>query len=223
MAAELNARGLVCTGDTVAALMRVRGVRAEAVKRSAPAAGSRHPRSVADNPLGRAFAPAGPGPARRAGITPIPTAGGRRPAAVAEGLSSRKVVGRPMDAAVTGRPAVGARGVAGRRRAPEGGLPAHPGRGGQYASDRYQRPRGRHGTSRGMSGAARRWDNAPAGGSFASLEKGLVRHEKCASREEAEAGVFECAEALHNRARRHPSPGHPSPGESERARNLNHP
>jgi len=58
MAAELNARGHDCTGNTAAHLMRTHGIRAKAAQRSARTTGSRHSLPVADNLLGRDFDPA---------------------------------------------------------------------------------------------------------------------------------------------------------------------
>jgi transposase InsO family protein len=60
MTAEWNARGYDCTENTVAHLMKTHGIRAKAVRRFVRVTDSRHPLPVAENLLGRDFAPPGP-------------------------------------------------------------------------------------------------------------------------------------------------------------------
>lgn len=222
MTAELNARGLVCTENTVANLMKTHGIRAKTVKRFVKTTDSRHSLPVADNVLDRDFAPVGPNLAWAADITYIPTADGWLFLAVVEDLFSRMVVGWSMDATMTSRLVVDALDMAVRRRTPEEGLLAHSDRGSQYASDHYQRLLGKHGITCSMSGVAQCWDNAPVESFFASLKKELVHHEKYTSREEAKASIFEYVEAFYNRVRRHSSLGFLSPEEFERSHNPNH-
>jgi putative transposase len=223
MTAELNARGLPCTENTVANLMKTHGIRAKTVKRFVKTTDSRHALPVADNVLGRDFAPAGPNRAWAADITYIPTADGWLFLAVVEDLFSRKIVGWSMDAAMTSRLVVDALDMAVRRRAPEEGLLAHSDRGSQYASEHYQRLLGKHGITCSMSGVAQCWDNAPVESFFASLKKELVHHETYTGREEAKASIFDYIEVFYKRARRHSSLGFLPPEEFERSHNPNHP
>jgi len=104
-----------------------------------------------------------------------------------------------------------------RRRLPEEGLLAHSDRGGQYASDHYQRLLGKHGIECSMSDKGQCWDNAPMESFFASLKKELVHHEDYASRAEARASIVEYIETFYNPRRRHSSLGYVSPAEYERA------
>jgi transposase InsO family protein len=55
--AELNARGHACTENTAAKLMKDRGIRAKAARRSVRTTDSRHSLPVADNLPGRQFDP----------------------------------------------------------------------------------------------------------------------------------------------------------------------
>ena len=60
MAAELNARGHECSENTVAKLMRERGIRARTPKRFARTTDSNHRLPGAENLLGRDIDPPGP-------------------------------------------------------------------------------------------------------------------------------------------------------------------
>ena len=112
MTAELRARGHACSENTVARLMKARGIRARARRRFVRTTDSRHGLPVADNVLARDFAPPGPNAAWSADITYIPTADGWLYLAVVEDLFSRMIVGWSMDETMT------------FRRNPAGGSPS---------------------------------------------------------------------------------------------------
>jgi putative transposase len=217
MTAELNARGHDCTENTVARLMKTHGIRAKAVRRFVRTTDSRHSLPVAENLLGRDFAPPGPNVAWSADITYIPTADGWLYLAVVEDLFSRRVVGWSMDETMTSRLAVGALDMAVRRRLPGEGLLAHSDRGSQYASDHYQRLLSRHGITCSMSRRADCWDNAPMESFFASLTTELVHGADFATRAEARAAIVEYIEVFYNNQRRHSSLGYVSPAEYEQS------
>jgi transposase InsO family protein len=223
MAAELTARGHPCSENTVARLMRDNGIRAKVPKRSVRTTDSRHGLPVADNLLGRAFAPSRPNAAWSADLTYIPTADGWLYLAVVEDLFSRMIVGWAMAATMTSRLVVDALTMAVRRRLPAAGLVAHSDRGSQYASDHYRALLRRHGITCSMSRKAQCWDNAPVESFFASLKRELVHDEHYTTREQARASIFEYVEAFYNRARRHSALGYVSPAEFERSHNPNHP
>jgi putative transposase len=223
MTAELNARGYECTENTVAHLMRTPGIRAKAARRFVRTTDSRHGLPVADNLLGRDFAPAGPNAAWCADITYIPTADGWLYLAVVEDLFSRRIVGWSMDETMTSRLVVDALEMAVARRLPGAGLLAHSDRGSQYASEHYQRLLGKHGITCSMSGVAQCWDNAPVESFFASLKRELVHDASYTTRAEAKASIFEYVEAFYNRVRLHSSLGYLSPEQFERSHNPKHP
>ena len=223
MAAELNARGHPCAENTAAKRMREHGIRAKSARRTVRTTDSRHTLPVADNVLGRDFAPAGPNTAWGADITYIPTADWWLYLAVVEDLFSRRIVGWAMDATMTSRLVVDALEMAVKRRLPGAGLLAHSDRGSQYASEHYQRFLGEHGITCSMSGVAQCWDNAPVESFFASLKKELIHHERYTTREQAKASIFEYVEAFYNRVRLHSSLGYLSPEQFERSHNPKHP
>jgi putative transposase len=220
--AELNARGHACSENTVAKLMRERGIRAKAPRRFVRTTDSRHGLPVADNVLDRDFDPPQPNAAWSADITYIPTADGWLYLAVVEDLFSRMIVGWAMDGTVTSRLVVDALDMAVRRRLPGEGLVAHSDRGSQYASDHYRRLLDRHGITCSMSRVAQCWDNAPVESFFASLKRELVHDERYTTHDEARASIFEYVETFYNRVRRHSSLGYASPAEFERTYNPKH-
>jgi transposase InsO family protein len=223
MTAELNGRGLACSENTVAKLMRTHGIRAKSAKRFVRTTDSKHGLPVAANLLDRDFNPPGPNVVWSADITYLPTAEGWLYLAVVEDLFSRRIVGWSMGATMTSRLVVDALEMAIGSRLAGAGLVAHSDRGSQYASDHYQRLLEKHGIACSMSGVAQCWDNAPVESFFASLKRELVHHEKYTSRAAAQASIFEYIEAFYNRVRRHSSLGFMSPEEFERSHNPNHP
>ncbi len=222
MTAELNARGYACAENTVAKLMRERGIRARAPRRFARTTDSRHGLPAADNVLDRDFDPPRPNAAWSADITYIPTADGWLYLAVVEDLFSRMIVGWAMGGVMTSRLVVDALDMAVRRRLPGVGLVAHSDRGSQYASDHYRRLLDRHGITCSMSRVAQCWDNAPVESFFASLKRELVHDERYATHGEARASIFEYVETFYNRVRRHSALGYVSPAEFERTHNPKH-
>ena len=221
--AELVARGHAVSVNTVAELMAQHGIKAKTAKKFRHTTDSKHGLPVAANLLDRQFEPDGPDQVWSADITYTPTSEGWLYLAVVEDLFSRKVVGWSMADHMESRLVVDALEMAVARRLPGEGLLAHSDRGGQYASDHYQRVLGKHRIACSMSGVAQCWDNAPVESFFASLKKELVHHEKYTGREEAKASIFEYVEAFYNRVRRHSFLGFLSPEEFERSHNPDHP
>jgi putative transposase len=214
---ELQANGIDCCVNTVAKLMRDNDIRAKTVRKFRHTTDSNHPLPVADNVLDRQFDASGPNEKWVADITYIPTREGWLYLAAVEDLYSRMVVGWSMADHMQSRLVVDALEMAVQRRLPEEGLLAHSDRGGQYASDHYQRLLGKHGIECSMSERGQCWDNAPMESFFASLKKELVHHEDYATRAEARASIVEYIEAFYNPKRRHSSLGYVSPAEYERA------
>ena len=215
--AELLARGEPCCVNTVAKLMRRHGIAAKTRRKFRQTTDSTHDRPVADNVLGRQFAPAAANRTWVADITYIPTREGWLYLAAVEDLYSRQIVGWAMGERIDSRLVVEALEMAVARRLPGAGLTAHSDRGSQYASDHYQRLLVKHGIACSMSRRGNCWDNAPMESFFASLKKELVHDEDYPSRAAARASVFEYIEVFYNRVRRHSALGYRSPAEYERS------
>jgi putative transposase len=215
--AELAARGEPCCVNTVAKLMRRHGLAAKARRKFRPTTDSNHGRPVADNVLGRQFAPAAANQAWAADITYLPTREGWLYLAAVEDLHSRQIVGWAMGERIDSRLVVEALEMAVARRRPGAGLMAHSDRGSQYASEHYRCLLEKHGITCSMSRRGNCWDNAPMESFFATLKKELVHGEDYPSRAAARASVFEYIEVFYNRVRRHSALGYQSPAEYERA------
>jgi putative transposase len=215
--AELVARGLPCSVNTVARLMREERIAAKTKRKFRCTTDSNHGRPVAENVLDRQFAPAAANQAWTADITCVATGEGWLYLAAVEDLHSRRIVGWSMGERIDSRLVVDALEMAVARRLPGGGLVAHSDRGSQYASEHYQGILAGHGVACSMSRRANCWDNAPMESFFASLKKELTHGEIVATREEARASIFEYIEVFYNRIRRHSSLGYMSPADYERA------
>jgi transposase InsO family protein len=215
--AELQARGVACSVNTVAKLMHDNNVRAKTTRKFKNTTDSNHPLPVADNLLDRQFDPHGPNERWLADITYIPTREGWLYLAAIEDLYSRRVVGWSMADHMESRLVVDALEMAVARRLPAEGLLAHSDRGSQYASAHYQQLLGKHGIACSMSGVGQCWDNAPMESFFASLKKELVHHEDYQTKAEARGSIFEYIEAFYNPKRRHSYLGYVSPAEYEQA------
>jgi transposase InsO family protein len=221
MAAALNARGIPCSENLVAELMKTHGIQAKMPRRWVRTTDSRHGLPVADNLLDRAFVPSSPNAAWSADITYLPTAEGWLYLAVVEDLFSRRIVGWSMAATMTSRLVVDALELAWGRRRPGPGLLAHSDRGSQYASDHYQRLLRHHGIVCSMSRVAQCWDNAPVESFFASLKREAEFPVEC-THAQAKAVVCEYVELFYNPVRLHSSLGYLAPMEFERRHNLTH-
>jgi putative transposase len=222
MAAELNARGHDCSENTVAKLMRARGIKAKAPRRFVRTTDSNHRLPVAENLLARDFDPSGPNESWSADITYVPTREGWLYLAVVEDLFSRMIVGWSMAETMASRLVVDALEMALTRRRPGAGLLAHSDRGSQYASDHYRRVLAEQGIVCSMSAVGQCWDNAPVESFFGRLKCEVAPGEMFATREQARAELFEYLEVFYNRVRRHSSLGFVSPVEFERTHNQTH-
>jgi transposase InsO family protein len=224
--AVLAAAGERVSENTVARLMRARGIRAKTRRKFVPrTTDSAHARPVAANVLARDFAAARPGEKWAADITYVPTAQGWLYVAGVLDLCTRRLVGWAMaDHMETGLVADALRMALARRRrrrrpAADGQLRHHSDRGSQYASDDYQGLLAASGVACSMSGAGDCWDNAPMESFWATLKTELVNHEHYATRAQAAASIFEYVEVFYNRKRLHSSLGYLSPEQFEASLN----
>ena len=218
MHAELRSRGVSCSVNTVAKVMKASGIRAVLPRRFVRTTDSKHGLPVAENALDRQFNSAdGPDQLWTADITYIPTEEGWLYLAAVEDLYSRRIVGWAMDGTMESRLVVDALAMAVEGRCPGAGLMSHSDRGSQYASEHYQGVLAEHGIQCSMSRKANCWDNAPMESFFASLKKELCHRADYRNREEARRDIFEYIEVFYNRIRRHSSLGYVSPDEYERS------
>jgi putative transposase len=215
--AERVARGMPCSVNTAARLMREEGVAAKTKRKFRCTTDSGHDHPVAENVVDRRFGPASANRVWTADITYIATGEGWLYLAAVEGLYSKRIVGWSMGPRIDSRLAVDALEMAPAGRLPGEGLVAHSDRGGQYASEHYRGLLAEHGVTCSMSRRANCRDNAPMESFFASLKKELTHGRSFATRDQARAELFEYIEVFYNRLRRHSSLGYLSPAEYEEA------
>jgi transposase InsO family protein len=217
---ELQARGVSCSENTVAKLMRSRGIRSKRRRRFVVrTTDSRHDHPIAPNRLNQEFDVARPNQVWAADITYIPTGEGWLYLAVVLDLCSRKVVGWAVDDHLRSELAGRALEMAVLHRRPPAELLHHSDRGVQYACDDYQALADRHGMLRSMSRTGNCYDNAVVESFFATLKTELTHHATYATRAQAELALFEFLEVFYNRKRRHSALDYQSPAEYETSLN----
>lgn len=187
----LEARGVPCSENTVAKLMKAEGVRAKARRPFvAPTTDSRHDHPVAGNVLNREFYPDRPDEVWTADITYVPTAEGWLYLAVVLDLFSRRVVGWATADHLRSELTCDALRMALAHRQPTGELLHHSDRGVQYASEAYQQLLAAHGIEPSMSRTGNCYDNAVTESFFSTVKRELTHHESYATGAEARGSLF---------------------------------
>lgn len=212
---ELRSRGVRCSENRVARLMRQNGIRARQARRYKATTDSKHSLPVAPNLLDRQFEAEHPNRRWAGDVTYIWTRQGWLYLAVVMDLFSRRVVGWSMQPHMGCSVAVEALRMALAGRRPTGALLCHSDRGSQYASHAYQAVLSSEQITCSMSRKGNCWDNAVVESFFSTLKRELVHGRRYATREEARRELFEYIEVFYNRRRRHSSLGYLTPVEYE--------
>ncbi len=214
---ELDAKGVACSVNTVAKLMRQNGIRSKATRRFVPkTTDSRHDHPIAKNTLARQFYPDDPDTVWVADITYIPTAQGWVYLAVVIDLCTRMIVGWATATHLRAELACNALRMALTQRKPKKGLLHHSDRGVQYASAEYQSILAAHGAETSMSRRGNCYDNAVAESFFSIVKREMTHHENYADHSEVHFSLFDYIEIFYNRQRRHSTLGYRSPAEFEK-------
>lgn len=212
----LKAQGVACCENTVAKLMKEKGLKSKARRRiSVRTTDSNHDHPVAANTLNREFYPGRPNAVWTADITYVPTAEGWLYLAVVLDLFSRRIVGWATADHLRAELACDALKMALKHRRPKAELMHHSDRGVQYASESYQNVLTEHGIAPSMSRKGNCYDNAVTESLFSTVKRELTHHETYATREEARQSLFEYIEVFYNRRRIHSTLGYRSPAEYE--------
>jgi putative transposase len=215
---QLCKRGISCSRNRVARLMRSAGVSAEAKRKFKVTTDSAHERPVAPNILGREFEATVPNQKWAGDITYLWTGEGWLYLAVIIDLFSRMVVGWSMKPRMTTELVCSALRMAIAKRLPFEKPLMHSDRGSQYASEPYQRILRTFGITCSMSRKGNCWDNAVLESFFASLKKECVYQTTFATRAQAQPEIFEYIEVFYNRERFHSALDYQSPLEFEQAK-----
>jgi putative transposase len=212
----LQSRGVACSENRVARLMRLSGLRARQTKRYRVTTKRNKRHSVAPNLLKRDFTAERPDQIWLGDITYIPTAEGWLYLAVIMDLYTRRIVGWAMADRMTSDLTKRALEMALRQRRPGQGLIHHSDQGSQYTDHTYQAMLKIPEIQVSMNGVGSWYDNAPMESFFGSLKSEWVHLHTYRTRDEAQVDVFFYIEAFYNRRRLHSSLDYRSPEAYER-------
>jgi len=219
---ELKARGVLCSRNRVARLMRLNHIQGKHRRRYKVTTKANGAHPVAPNLLKRDFTATRPNEKWLADISYIPTYEGWLYLAVLLDLYARRVVGWAMSSRMSVQLPLDALHMAIQRRHPGPGLIHHSDRGSQYTSVEYQRMLKRYGIQASMSSTGNCYDNAPVESFFGTLKGECVDHQQYQSRAEAKVSIFDYIEIFYNRQRLHSTLGYVSPLAYEQAAYQQH-
>jgi putative transposase len=213
---ELVARGMDCSLNRVARVMRENGIVSISKRKFKHTTDSGHDYPIAPNLLDRNFDVLRPNEVWVSDITYIATDEGWLYLATVMDLCLRRVVGWAMDKRMTRGLVIDALDMAVKNRRPGPGVLHHSDRGSQYAADDYQERLKKHKMVCSMSRKGDCWDNAVMESFYRSLKVECVYLTRYRTREEARRDIFTYIELFYNRVRRHSYLGYLSPEEYER-------
>jgi putative transposase len=213
--AELHQRGIRCSVNRIARLMRQHHIVPVQHRKYRPTTDSRHDFLVAPNRLGRNFEVERRNRIWVADITYIPTDDGWLYLATELDLYSHRIVGWSLSSRISRQLVLDALEMAVGLRRPGTGLIHHSDRGVQYACGDFQQLLKRHGMVPSMSRKGDPYDNAVAESFFRTLKVELIYRQRFRTRAEAKAAIVEYIELFYNRRRRHSSLDYLSPAEYE--------
>ena len=216
MTAELNAKGLSCSENRVARLMRSEGIRARPKKPFRPKTTQPdHAATPSPNLLAKADFPQRPGEQLVSDITYVPTREGWMYLAVVIDLFTRSVMGWDLSDSLCATGTIRA-----IQRAINSGqiLPNaifHSDRGCQYTSQALRQAIALPQWQQSMSAKGYCYDNAFAESYFASLKaESFPEDGVFETRSQARIAIFDYIETFYNRRRRHSSLGMISPAQA---------
>ena len=213
----LRQRGVACSRNRVARLMRQHGIVAKQTRRFTRTTKAHPDHAVAPNRLSRPFQSSRPDEIWMSDITYIPTDEGWLYLSMVMDLFSRRIVGWGMNTRLTTALVEQALRMALAQREPAPGLIHHSDRGSQYTSEHYQTLLTKHGILPSMSAVGNCYDNAPMESAFGTLKCELIHHRHYETRHEARVDIFDYVEVFYNRQRLHSSLGYQSPMAFEQA------
>lgn len=217
---ELRRRGVSCSREHVARLMRKYGLRSRHYRRPKGLTQVDRCRKAAPNLLDQYFEASRPNEVWMADITYIPTDEGWLYLAAVMDLYTRKIVGWSLKDTLATEIALEAFDRAVAVEDPPQDLLHHSDRGTQYSSLRYQQRLWDREMMCSMSRRGDCFDNAVIESFFHTLKVERIRGRRYRTRKEAEEDVSRWIGVWYNRQRLHSSLGHVPPLEYERSRNV---
>ncbi len=211
MPGDLAARGLTCSRNRAARVMRAGGLRAKQARAFVVTTESQHRLPVAEKLVQQDFTAAAPNRLWMSDVTYIATDEGWAFLAVVLDAFSRRVVGWALGPQLTADLVQAALHQALLARTPAVGAIHHSDRGSTYASHSYRALLATSGLRCSMSRAGNCYDNAVVESFFRTLKVERVYDRRYRSLEAAQADLAQYIEVFYNRVRRHSPLGYVSP------------
>jgi putative transposase len=212
---ELNAKGITCSLNHVATLLREAGLKARNGKRFKTSKSNSGLYNVSRNLLERNFTATRPNEKWVTDITHILIKGGWVYLSAFMDLYSRAIVGWAVDGQMTEALINSALDMALSRRQIEDGLIVHSDQSVQYRTTCYQKKLRNLGCEISMSRRGDCWDNAAIESFFSRLKVELIFTEKFTTLEYIRSELFQYIEIFYNRQLRHSANGYISPMQFE--------
>lgn len=211
----LEQKGIVCSRNRVANLMREQGLRSKVKRKYRVTTDSRHSYPVAPNILNREFTVNSPNRVWTSDITYLPSRSGWLYLTFFIDLFSRMIVGWCVSKSLGHEMVLSALSRAiGRRRPPEG-LLIHSDRGVQYCCEGFREVVSQQKFVQSMSRKGNCWDNAVSESFIRSLKTELIYHINLVDVNHAQQVLFKYIESFYNARRLHATLGYVSPVEYE--------
>jgi len=210
---ELRLRGIICSKNHVARLMRQDKLKSKRTRRFKTTTNSKHNLPIAPNLINQNFSVMQPDRVWVSDITYLWTWEGWMYLAVVIDLYARQVVGWAMSTRINKELVLSAINQAIVRRKPNPGLIFHSDRGSQYASYDVVKLFEKNQIKQSMSKKGDCYDNAVAESFFATLKLELVYPDFFKSRLEARSKLFEYIEIFYNRQRIHSTLNYMTPSQ----------
>ena len=217
---ELQRRGVQCSRDRVASLMRQYGMRSRHYKRLLGTTRTDAVARMSPNLLEQYFKAPRPNAIWVADLTYVPTREGWLYLAAVMDLCTRKIVGWTLSESLGTDGALEALNRAIAVQDPPENLIHHSDRGTQYTSLRYQQRLWERGMMSSMSRPGDCYDNAVIESFFHTLKVERVDWRNYRTRAEAREDLSWWIESWYNRRRLHSSLGQVPPVEYERSKNV---
>jgi len=212
MTPELNSRGISCSENRVARIMREEGIRGASRRPFRPATTQRDDTQTAAPNLLKHVDPTAPGQVYAGDITYIATREGWLYLAVVIDMFGRRLLGWQLGENMQTWLVSAAMTKAAIRQPRAPGAFFHSDRGCQYTSREFGKLCDRFGLTQSMSRTGNCWDNAWSESFFASFKSEcLPGNGVFESKELARCAIFDYLETFYNRSRLHSSLGYLSP------------
>ena len=211
IAVELRDRGVRCTKNRIARIMRKHGIVAKTKRKFRVTTNSKHAKVVSENLVKQEFHAERPNQLWTSDITYVWTKEGWLYLALILDVCTRMIVGWSVSARLRSGFVVEAFDRALRAHKITSETIFHSDRGSQYASDELRAALRAVGIRQSMSGTGNCYDNAITESLIHTIKTELIYLRRYEMRKEAASSIFEYIEVFYNRRRRHSALNYKSP------------